>query len=178
MFVMSEATYTVRQLAEIISGSPDEKVIEKAVRQIRYWTTENIIKPIGKKHSGSGVHRLYTENEMYKAALVLEMVRHGISATKIMHLEELLESFGEDEIEAINDGSQKRAAYFIYAQAYSEEEDYFCSINYNNPLFMFEKEGMEMGLNGSGKSTISYENYTTCIVINISRLFKRLKTQK
>tara|TARA_B100000780_G_scaffold262761_1_gene216161 strand:- start:1693 stop:2217 length:525 start_codon:yes stop_codon:yes gene_type:complete len=171
---MSEVTYTVRQLATTITGSQDEKVIEKAVRQIRYWTTENILKPLGKKHGGSGVHRLYSENEMYKAVLIAEMVRHGISVTQIAELEDIIEDFYDDEIWelAING---ERVVYFVQAQAFANDQDYISTLTLRNPLYIFEHEGTEMKFKTCGTSSISYQNYTTCIVINVTRLFQRVR---
>ena len=177
MFGMSEKTYTVRQLAITITGSQDEKVIEKAVRQIRYWTTENILKPLGKKHSGSGVHRLYNQNEMYKAALIGEMVRHGISVTLISDLEELFDGLYEDHVWRLAIEGEE-VVYFVHAQAFANENDYISALTRSNPLYIFEKEGAEIKFKGGGKSSYTYENYPTCIVINITRLFRRVKVQQ
>lgn len=74
---MVENLYTVKDIAAIISldGSPDD--IRKCMRQIRHWTNNDVLIPIGGKDTGTGVSRVYDEDAIYKAAFAAELVRYG-----------------------------------------------------------------------------------------------------
>ena len=103
-------SYTVREIATILvdqevsreySGYQDQ--LEKRLRQVRHWTACDYLRPIGKKHSGTGVARRYGADEVRKAALLRELTRFGLTVTQ------LGEEFGES--------LEKRAAQKEWQQA-------------------------------------------------------------
>ena len=159
MFSMKNTTYTVREVAAIISGSNDPKVIDRVVRQIRYWTTEGILKPVGDKHTGSGRSREYNSNEVKKSAVIAELIRHGISLSKLYSFEEYLEELLSDlHLE------DKENFYLVHAEEFGETGADMSIIGSDdrNPLRILDRWDSD------------FMNYPTCIIINLTKLFVRL----
>jgi DNA-binding transcriptional MerR regulator len=167
----------VRNAATIISGSKNPKVIEPLVRQLRYWTAEGIIAPVGKKHAGSGTHREYTADEVRKAAIVAELVRHGFSVVKI----------GTEYFEGIGDSPDWDCAvtgdddvFFVHAKELGEDGGFYGWIGTRSKkdlLWIIEKRSeKEKGKNLAERLlNQSWDNYTSCLVINLTKLFSNLK---
>jgi hypothetical protein len=74
-----QTLYTVKDIAAIISldGTPDD--LRKCMRQIRHWTNNDVLIPVGGKATGTGVSRVYDEDAIYKAAMAAELVRYGVT---------------------------------------------------------------------------------------------------
>lgn len=69
---------TISQIADrIAKGSAAKRVL---IRRLRHWTREGLLKPSGRKHPGTGVHRLYDEDEwiLEDAVLLNEMADLGL----------------------------------------------------------------------------------------------------
>ena len=96
MFDTDARSYTVREMAAILvdqevsrEWSGYQEQFDKRLHQVRHWTHCDYLKPIGKKHSGTGVARRYGADEVRKAALLRELTRFGMTVTQ------LGEEFGE-----------------------------------------------------------------------------------
>ena len=99
MFDADSRSYTVREIATILAKQEGwegsqwyQEKFDKRLRQVRHWTACDYLKPIGKKHSGTGVARRYGPDEVRKAALLRELTRFGMTVTQ------LGEEFGDDLI--------------------------------------------------------------------------------
>ena len=70
--------YTVKQLAERITpgGTPEE--LERTIRQLRHWTSSMALMPASAVHTGQGRARVYSDSQMYVAAVLVEMGRYGL----------------------------------------------------------------------------------------------------
>lgn len=67
--------YTLKEMAEILSSAfPNEDAL-KCARKIRHWTSMDLLSTYGKKHTGTGVSREYVFDELYKAAILMELSR-------------------------------------------------------------------------------------------------------
>lgn len=82
-------SYTVREIAAILAAQEmpvgmdaPEELVSKRLRQVRHWTACDYLRPIGKKHSGTGVARRYGPDEVRKAALLRELTHFGLSITQ------------------------------------------------------------------------------------------------
>ncbi|MGE3627686.1 MAG: hypothetical protein AB7G34_15075 [Hyphomicrobiales bacterium] len=103
-------SYTVREIAAILvdqegwAGSPEyQSHLDKRLRQVRHWTACDYLRPLGKKHSGTGVARRYGPDEVRKAALLRELTRFGLTVTQ------LGEEFGDDLIRRASQKEWKEA---------------------------------------------------------------------
>jgi DNA-binding transcriptional MerR regulator len=82
----SERLLTVAQLAEIVADpvlGDDQQLV---LRQLRYWSTIGLIKPVGGSFTGRGRHRRYQLQEVYRAGL---LVRFGALGLPVAALTEL-----------------------------------------------------------------------------------------
>jgi hypothetical protein len=181
MIRMKGKTYTVREIAAIISGSDNSEVIERMVRRVRYWTNEGALKPIGgKRHTGSGNHREYDADEVRKAAIAAELSRYGISLGKIIPFDVYLEDIKRGEL-------WKRAVegtdniYIVHSEEFGEEGGDmtgFCSElesrkdSVVSPMHVVSSRGRMVPDN---PTSLDYDDYPSSLVINITKLFAKLR---
>ena len=76
---MTDVQYTVKAIAQriVLTDEPDE--VARVIEQLRYWTREGLLKPATRKHSGSGRWRRYDVEQVYRASLLCELARRGLS---------------------------------------------------------------------------------------------------
>jgi hypothetical protein len=72
---MNNNTYTLKEMAEILASAfPNDDAL-KCARKIRHWTSMDLLSTHGKKYTGTGVSREYIFDEIYKAAILMELSR-------------------------------------------------------------------------------------------------------
>lgn len=81
VYDMSAASYTLKDIALLLSPAGDAETVEKLARQIRHWTSLDLLQPLGKKHTGTGVSRRYDHYELLKAAILSELSRYRVPVT-------------------------------------------------------------------------------------------------
>lgn len=171
---MSQQTYTVREMAALISPSQDRKAVEQLTRQLRYWTTEEIITPEGgNRHTGSGKHRQYDIHQVRKAAITAELVRHGISLVRLGPFGEYLDFMQEDPNwqEAIKG---KLDVFITHAEELADDPANLGDIGPKSKLDPLEPIIRRDIIGKDTLGAMDYMNYPTIIVINITKLFIRL----
>lgn len=158
---MSGQLYNVKRVAQIISRSDDERVIEQTIRKIRHWTNEDVLSPVGDKHTGTGVSRMYDEEAIYIAALLLEITKYGVTVDHLDTFEEWIKECWEetDEWEA----SKRGAADLVFQLGWNDQGGGFSCV-------VREDKGLFWSPFGSDES----ESYTSSIVVNATNVFKRL----
>jgi DNA-binding transcriptional MerR regulator len=60
-------------LAPLIGGDTAQ-----AIRRVRHWTNAGLLHPEDAVHSGTGRHRRYSYDQLYRAAILLELSRFSI----------------------------------------------------------------------------------------------------
>lgn len=89
--VMSEyPLMSVKQFARVLIPGGDAAAIAKMMRQVRHWTALDLLCTAGPKATGTGVSRVYDEDELFKAVILEELIRLGVSAAFLHEIE-----FGE-----------------------------------------------------------------------------------
>ncbi|MEQ9490196.1 MAG: hypothetical protein RIM72_14515 [Alphaproteobacteria bacterium] len=88
---MDDIHYSARQVATLIAYEKTESEIIKLVRKIRHWSAEDILVPVSGKSTGTGNSRLYDKNQVYCAALILELTGYGITMEMLETLPEWLD---------------------------------------------------------------------------------------
>ncbi len=68
---------TVSELAERVAPAGDKAAIERITRQLRHWTLNQVLEPVGGLHTGPGRHRRYSAESVYMAALIVELSDMG-----------------------------------------------------------------------------------------------------
>mgnify|MGYP001207970923 CR=1 FL=1 len=67
----TEISYTVAAVAERLKPGSDAREQHRVLRWLQNSTTSGLLRPIGGKHGGRGVHRRYSDDEVRKAAVLL-----------------------------------------------------------------------------------------------------------
>ncbi|HEY9079478.1 hypothetical protein [Magnetovibrio sp.] len=158
---MTEHLFNVKRVARIICRIDDDKALEQTVRKIRHWTNSDILSTVGEKNTGTGVSRMYDENAVYIAALMLEITRYGITVDMLETFEEWISECWEetDDWEEAKSGQRE----VIFQLGWQDNgSGFFCPVRDDKELFWKPNGGAER------------EAYTSSIVVNVTNVFKRL----
>ena len=93
---MEPKTYSLKEVAYALNRSGTVEENDRLVRSIRHWTAENLLVPIGSKHTGTGRSRLYSAHSVRLAALLVELHKWRIPITLLEDSLGMLESQFED----------------------------------------------------------------------------------
>lgn len=85
-----EGEYTVREVAAIIAYEKSPEAIERTMRQVRHWTNNDLLSPLGPKDTGTGINRLYDAHGVRKAAIIQELTRYGVNVFMLDTVDEWL----------------------------------------------------------------------------------------
>ena len=170
--VMVGQTYTLREVAALVSKSSDPNVIERLARQIRHWTAEDLIETIGEKHGGTGVHRRYDAKGVRRAAIIEELVRYGITIAALDTFGEYLEiNEGKEDWESAIVG--EKIVFLSYAKSTEEGGLSIMQVgtrNFYDPLSLLEAVKNE----DYGAGVLDVQEFASILVINLTKIFSRL----
>jgi DNA-binding transcriptional MerR regulator len=76
---MESTIYTLKEVSRRISASLRDKDLRFVDRQIKHWTSNDLLKTAGEKHTGTGRSRLYTKEEIIVAAYLHRLTSHGVT---------------------------------------------------------------------------------------------------
>ena len=78
---MQPRTYTPKEIVTILNrrGMPDEH--DRLLRHIRHWTSMDLLVTVGEKHVGTGRAREYAKEEIYRAAVLVELAKWRVPVT-------------------------------------------------------------------------------------------------
>lgn len=71
---------SVKHFSRLLVTDGDEAALAKMMRLVRHWTALGLLRTAGPKATGTGVSRVYDEDELYKAVILEELVRLGVPA--------------------------------------------------------------------------------------------------
>ena len=74
-------TYTLKEAVSILHRSGGEEEASRITRHIRHWTSLDLLIPEGDKHTGTGRSREYRVDEIYRAAVLLELAKWRVPVT-------------------------------------------------------------------------------------------------
>lgn len=164
MYVMSTTSYTLKDIALLLSPAGDTETVEKLARQVRHWTNLDLLHPLGKKHTGTGVSRRYDHHQVLKALILSELSRYRVPVTV------LDDAFANlmDEFASSSDWSEaikgERPVYLMFG--FSDEAvvmQVFTEAS-QHPLLAPKSPDAHLGA-----------DIVSAITINLSALFKRLR---
>lgn len=173
---MSSRIYTLKEVAALLCATGDQADMERVARQIRHWTLADLLTPAGKKYTGTGVSRRYSELEVRKAAILREVSRYGLTVTQ-------LDGFG-DWIEGVSSMAKWRDAIDgkrpVYLELmWSEDGDSLWMIGADAPrVFQSGPKFVRTStatLTGGKQIEMPEPEFTSAIVINLSKIMERLK---
>ena len=79
----SDVGYTVKDMARAIATDASDDAVRRAMRQVRHWTNNDLLTPRDGKDTGTGKSRVYDELEVYKAGIIQELSRYGVTVDMI-----------------------------------------------------------------------------------------------
>ena len=183
LFRMKEHLYTLKEMAGILAKAFPNEDPEQCARKIRHWTLMDLLKPYGKKYTGTGKSRLYTEHEIRKASILMELTNWKVPLP-------LLEDNFEIMIDSYEDSEEWRLAVDGEANVFlalSRTDDIVSwQMNAKEPKLSFLGKGIadfkktfvDLGSKSDQEnSTIQIELPSSAILINVSRIFYRLEIE-
>ncbi len=78
---MKPRSYTLKEAVTILHRSGGEGEATRITRHIRHWTSLDLLIPEGDKHTGTGRSREYRVEEIYRAAVLLELAKWRVPTT-------------------------------------------------------------------------------------------------
>ena len=78
---MQPRTYTLKEAVTILHRSGGAEEATRITRHIRHWTSLDLLVPVGDKHTGTGRSREYPVEEIYRAAVLLELAKWRVPVT-------------------------------------------------------------------------------------------------
>jgi len=76
---MNTESYTLSQLSRRLCKTQRDDDLRLIERMVKHWTSHDILRTVGEKHTGTGRSRLYTQEEIIVAAYLYELSRYGVT---------------------------------------------------------------------------------------------------
>jgi hypothetical protein len=167
---MVGSLYTLKEMVSSLSWSDDPEGTEKLARQLRHWTNVGLLSPVGKRNTGTGVSRLYSVDEVRRAALLVELAHYRIPTT-------VLES-------SFSFMSEKWPKDENWLRSIKGTEQIFLCVTYDDRITTFHLVRQDFSASilmpetekGSFLSKVTKNQLpASAIVVNVTRVFSRLK---
>ena len=149
---MAPSTLTVRDLANRIHRRDEDPA--SVIERIRHWTREGFLIPTGEKNPGTGRHRTYAETAIEDALILNALADLGATRKFIIPRGTVMRLALKEHYDAARNGSDK--VYLIL------------------PRFETSRPKPPYCLRGNDQ--LKYLDTESTVVLNLTKLFKRLKT--
>lgn len=162
---------SVKQFARVLVPGGDDAAMAKMMRQVRHWTALDLLRTAGPKATGTGVSRVYDENELYKAVILEELVRLGVPTA-------FMEDSGCGEwLE--NNKKQKhwqtaktgKKDIFLHLASNAEEGSMLTLSDDPARLVSFLAYAEQDEI---GKSKTNVQFFSSLIIVNVTALFRKV----
>lgn len=172
---MDRNLYSVKEVAALIARGPADQS-SKLIRQIRHWTTSDLLAPVGGKETGTGVSRMYDANGVRCAAILQEISRYGIPLDRLGALREWVGTlYDSDDWETAISGKND---VFLSMSWDAVASGSFWQIGIGEPKWDALRKDLSPTkgkLIDGGDFFILPMDITSSIVINLTKIFARLK---
>lgn len=160
--MIQRITYTLKELATLLSPTRDADAIARLSRQLRHWTNQDLLETVGAKHTGTGTSRRYDPEQARRAAILMELNRYHVPVSVLSESFATLTKTYQGKPAWQQAARGEGAVYLSFAYS----EDFITCQLYSgqsrHPL-------LEPPKDAPGKGIVS------AITINLSRLFARLE---
>lgn len=159
---------TVKQMAQILSGSRDSEQYRRVYRQIRYWTEKDALPPDSDIEPGTGTSLEYSQDKVYHAALLQELGNIGVNQMALARLADYLEdSYENGYWELAKSGNSDIYLTGLFNR-YGEVK---WELSEGMPLTAYlEKNTSNKKLNEPGNPFV----YSSAIAVNLTTVFGRV----
>ena len=107
-----EHKLTMKAISERLATKFDEE-LAKVSRLLQTWINAKIVKPEGPIHSGPGHYRTFTNEELYKAALIFELYRYHFPLHQLQTIRQELDNALVGEHKNVLNEARKGKAWKI-----------------------------------------------------------------
>ncbi len=154
-------TYTLKEAVTILHRSGGEEESTAITRHIRHWTSLDLLVPVGDKHTGTGRNREYPVEEIYRAAVLLELAKWRVPMTVLSETFRQFALNHEEDWRLAIEGAES-----VYMTMTWSEGLTVWNIREGQPaLYMLESSTPEKDFREPGSA----------IVINLSRVLRGLR---
>jgi hypothetical protein len=80
---MTDTTFTLKEISYRLSKTLKEDDLRFIDRQIKHWTNNDLLRPLGEKHTGTGRSRVYIWHEVVAAAYLHELSAFGVTVGEL-----------------------------------------------------------------------------------------------
>lgn len=166
---MERFAYSVRELVDLVAADDDEAGKLRLLRQVRHWTNEDLLTPIGQKHTGTGNARKYGADEVRKAAILRELASFGIPVATYEGMGESLD-FHARRAEW-KDAITGKDSIFLEMLWAPSGMHVWNIVRHNALLSMMDPNWKPRKVKGITPDM----SFTRAIVLSLNRIFERLK---
>jgi hypothetical protein len=161
---MNAPSYTLKDIALLLSPAGDAETVEKLARQVRHWTNLDLLQPLGKKHTGTGISRRYDHHQVLKALILSELSRYRVPVTVLD--------------EAFATMMDHFATTPDWSEATTGERPVFLMFGFSDDFVtmqLFTEATRHPLLAPKSPGAFGSSEIVSAITINLSALFKRLR---
>jgi hypothetical protein len=158
-------------------GSVSTETTETLNRQLRSWTDAGILSLVGDVNTGSGRERIYPDQEVFFAAVAVELAQWGMTIGVIKHILSRLRSgvsYLSDDFDFRTDIVASDTLLALQLRALPEDESHDLPIRPFSYLVkrsaILEYMPPKPEKMPERPDVISYQKYTSVIVIDLPRL--------
>lgn len=173
LFDMERFAYSVREVAEKLTPEGDEGERLRLIRQIRHWTNADLLRPQGKKHTGTGVSRKYGPEEVRKAAILRELWRYGMTVTQLEGMGEYLDDLSGDPSWA--DAANGKRAVYLELLSNPDDESQLWLVARDEPDLKVLDPANKPPRIKVGSKSLPGISYSAALVLSLNRIFERLR---
>jgi hypothetical protein len=168
-----EQTYTLKEVAAILSPTGEEEEFNRAARQVRHWTINGLLETAGEKFVGTGRSRRYAADEIRFAAWLMELAKYGVN---ISIMESVRLAFDEYARHGFWDTVAEADPPVLYELAW-DEGTIVGKFSFGAPEHIMEKYiDDERRKNADPKQGLmDPANITSVIAVNLTKIFARLE---
>lgn len=152
---------TVSQIAERVIGA-DETRKAALIERVRHWTREGLLTPEGDRNPGTGVHRSYDNSIVYDVAILCALADQGLTV-------------GRQRLLMVATVHVQKAKKLWAKKGKSAKMLYLEIANFGDPNPQSATEAIFLH---EGSGDLIHPRADSSFVLNVSRIFARLDTQK
>lgn len=172
MTMSKHSLMSVKHFSRVLVPDGDEAALARMMRQVRHWTALDLLRTAGPKATGTGVSRVYDEDELYKAVILEELVRLGVPAAFLEDAE-----FGEwldFNKKTENWQCAKDGQIDIFLNLTSEADGGGAMIMSEDPSKFLIFLNHARNRPASRNDGLPMPKYTSMIIVNVTALFQRV----
>jgi len=168
-----EQTYTLKEVAAILSPTGEQDEFNRASRQVRHWTINGLLETAGEKYVGTGRSRQYAKDEIRFAAWLMELAKYGVNISIMENVRMTFEHYADEDFW---DSIAEADPPVLYELAWDEGSIVGKFSFGAAELIMQTHLNDQRRQNANPRDgAIDPANITSVIAVNLTKIFARLK---